>query len=305
MLAAEACNAPKLSADLEEAKSESRLDVQALSWKNWMNLVAYLVNTIVTYTSLTGIFGATNTELSNKYQTLVTPAGWAFSIWGPIFIWEGVFVIAQFFARFRQSNTVLQISPWWWSLCVFQSLWTLAFAQDLITVAMLLMFGILASLLGVAWSTDGEQLSVVEYFLLRSPLSLQLGWIIVASTLNVNVQADALKASQETLLALAVLSNAALLAVVTAFTLAVKSPDPIVGVVAAWAFAGIHNELSDPMKLNDPTRFNPSTWDVVTLGGLQTAALIICSLSAAMAVVAATLRIVSAYRKGLHIKVTE
>jgi len=242
------------------------------------------------------------TELSNKYQTLITPAGWAFGIWGPIFIWEGVFVIAQFFARFRQSKTVVQISPWWWALCVFQSLWTLAFAQDWITVAMLLMFGILVSLLGIAWSTDGEQLSVVEYFLLRAPLSLQLGWIIVASTLNVNVQADALKASQETLLALAVLSYAALLAVVTAFTLAVKSPDPIVGVVAAWAFAGIYNELSNPMKLNDPTRFNPSTWAIVTLGGLQKAALGICFLSVAMSVVAATLRILSACRKGSHIE---
>merc|ERR1711933_378390 len=162
------------------------------------------------------------------------------------------------------------------------------------------MFGILLSLLGIAWNTDGQQLSVVEYFLLRAPLSLQLGWIIVASTLNVNVQADALKASQETLLALAVLSNATLLAVVTAFTLAVKSPDPIVGAVAAWAFAGICSELSNPVKLNDPTRFNPSTWDVVTLGGLQKAALGACLLSAAMAAVAATLRILLACRKGSH-----
>merc|ERR1711865_894573 len=110
-------------------------------------------------------------------------------------------------------------------------------------------------------------------------------------------QADAMKASQETLLALAVLSNAALLAVVTAFTFAIKSPDPIVGVVAAWAFAGIYNELSDPVKLNDPTRFNPSTWDVVTLGGLQKAALGICVLSATMAIVAASLRILPSCRK--------
>merc|ERR1719181_542557 len=95
-------------------------DVPPIGWKTWVNLGAYVVNTIVTYTSLTGVFGATNTELSKKYQTLVTPAGWAFSIWGPIFLWEGIFVVAQLFPSFRESTTVLRVSPWWWALCTFQ-----------------------------------------------------------------------------------------------------------------------------------------------------------------------------------------
>ena len=61
-----------------------------------------------------GIFGPTNTQLSAKYQTLVTPAGWAFAIWGPIFIWEGIFAIVQMLPRFR-SNPIIQdgIAYWW------------------------------------------------------------------------------------------------------------------------------------------------------------------------------------------------
>jgi len=250
----------------------------------------------VTYSSLTGVFGATNTELSKKYQTLVTPAGWAFAIWGPIFIWEAVFVVAQFFPQFRQTKTVLQVSPWWWALCACQSVWTLVFAQDWVTASLCFMFSILVSLLGICWTTDGQEMRTAEYFLLRAPFSLQLGWIIVASTLSVNVQADALSASQESLLALAVFSTAALLAVVTVFTLVVKSPDPIVALVAAWAFAGIRSELNNPALLNDPTRFNPSKWDVVTLGGLAQAALGVCVVSVAMAVVATSLRILRVYR---------
>jgi len=273
------------------SKSDTSGDVPTIGWKNWLNLVSYALNTAVTYSSLTGIFGATNTELSNKYQTLVTPAGWAFSIWGPIFIWEGVFVVAQFFPRFRQSQPVLKISPWWWALCVFQTAWTVAFAQDQVTLALVLMLSILVCLLGIAWSTDGQQMRAAEYFLLRAPFSLQLGWIIVASVLNANVQADATKASQETLLAFAVMSNAAVLAIVAVFTFAVKTPDPIVGLVATWALAAISSELSDPQQLNDATRFNPSTWDVVVLGGLQKAALGLSVLSAAMAFAAAAFRI--------------
>jgi len=308
MLASEPCHVSEQSIDMEEAIStpkDTSKDVPTIGWKNWLNLVAYVVNSVVTYTSLTGIYGETNTELSNRYQTLVTPSGWAFSIWGPIFIWEAVFVVAQFFPRFRQSTAVLHISPWWWGLCTFQTVWTLVFAQDWVTFACVLMLGILVCLLGVAWSTDGEQMSAADYFLLRAPLSLHLGWIIVASTLSVNVQADALSASQETLLALAVLSSALVLAVVTAFTLAVKSPDPIIGLVAAWAFAAISSELSNPVKLNDPARFNPSTWDMVTLGGLQKAALGTCVLSAAMAVAAAGFRILAACRSDAKIEIKQ
>merc|ERR1719272_1299608 len=147
--------------------AEAPQDVRALTWKNWLNLAAYLLNTVVTYTSLTGIFGATNTELSNKYQTLITPAGWAFAIWGPIFIWELVFTVAQMCPRFRNSKVVQLISPWWWALCAFQSLWTFAFAQDQVTLALVLMLCILTSLLGMSCSTDGLRMTLAEYFLLR------------------------------------------------------------------------------------------------------------------------------------------
>ena len=50
---------------------------------HFVNLLAYIVNVFVTY--LVGVGGymdlPSNSELSQKYQTLVTPVGWAFSIW--------------------------------------------------------------------------------------------------------------------------------------------------------------------------------------------------------------------------------
>merc|ERR1712232_298171 len=93
------------------------------------------------------------------------------------------------------------------------------------------------------------------------------------------------------LLALAVISNAAVLAVVTFFTFGVRSPDPIVGLVAAWAFGAISSELSNPTSLNDATRFNASIWDPVVLGGLKNAALVVSLLAVALAVSATALRV--------------
>lgn len=256
-----------------------------------MNLAAYVANNLVTYLSVAGFFGLTNMEQSQKYQTLVTPAAWSFRIWGLIFLWEGLFAMAQLFPTFRGSKVVMQISPWWWAACCCQISWAVAFAQDQVTTSVAFLLGILACLLGISWSTDGLPLTIGEYFLLRAPLSLQLGWIIVASAINISVQADSVKSPQGTLLALAIISDAVVLVVTTIFTFAVRSPDAVIGFVAAWAFAGIHSELGNPLNLNDPTRFNASRWDASVLQGLQAASFVMGVLSFVLAVAAAALRL--------------
>eukprot|EP00438_Fugacium_kawagutii_P035466 Skav216647 [mRNA] locus=scaffold1255:244088:244471:+ [translate_table: standard] len=83
--------------------------------QSWVNMLAYLVNLGITYGSLTGAFGATNQELSEKYQILITPAGYAFAIWGAIFTWEGVFAVAQMFPSLGASPVVDRTPPvlWW------------------------------------------------------------------------------------------------------------------------------------------------------------------------------------------------
>lgn len=280
----------------EDSAEEEEVENSAITWRNWTNLAAMIVNMFVTYSSLTGIYGETNTTLSKKYQTLITPAGWAFSIWGPIFIWELVFVIAQFFPHFRNCTVTRLVSPWWWALCFVQSLWTFAFAQDVIPLALVLMLSILATLLGISWCTDGLEMKLSEYFLLRAPFSLQLGWIIAASLVNLNVLADSRKASQGSLLALAIGSLATVLAVVTFFSFGVRTPDAIVGLVAAWACAAIYSELGSPEQLNDPSRFNPSVWDPVVLDGFRKAAMFVSVASLIFAVIAALLRLVGSWR---------
>ena len=172
--------------------------------QSWLNMFAYLVNLGITYGSLTGAFGATNEELSEKYQSLVTPAGYAFAIWGAIFTWEGIFAVAQMFPSLSTSPVVDTVTPWWIFACCFQVAWTLFFAQDLIPGSLVCMLGILLSLVTAILRTDFlPEISLKEYFLLRAPFSLHCGWIIAASVLNINVLADAFMSSQETLLMLA------------------------------------------------------------------------------------------------------
>merc|ERR1719499_97279 len=151
-----------------------------------------------------------------------------------------------------------------------------------------MMLGILGSLLGMAIQADRGVLSLQEYPLLRAPFALHLGWILCASAVNINVLTDYERAAPGTLLGVAVASLAAILAVVTAFTLATKRAEPIVGLVAAWALAAVASELGDPALLLDPAvRWNYHAWDDTTLEGIRIAASAVASAAGAMAAVAA------------------
>jgi len=271
-----------------------------LGWKNWANLLAYIANFGVTYGSLTGIFGATNTELSAKYQTLVTPAGWAFAIWGPIFIWEGVFAVAQMLPALRGRPVVTAMTPWWLSACGFQIAWTFFFAQERIIGALICMLGILASLLGGILRADCLlDMSTKDFLLLRGPFSLHGGWVVAASAVNVNVLADYLQGTPEVMLAISIASLAGITAITVLFTFAAPKGEPIICLVAAWALKAVSSELASAQLLKDPSRFNYYDWPELVLNGLSLAALVLCLGSLGLAAVSAARRLLPSESKSL------
>ena len=104
---------------------------------NGVLFAAFILNAVVTYAGGVGSFGETNVSQSKAFPTLVTPApsgGCVIFIWAVIFIGEGVFAVAQLCTRrfnFADKEEVRTIAPWFLSVCVFQALWTVAFAQPL------------------------------------------------------------------------------------------------------------------------------------------------------------------------------
>ncbi|CAK9028294.1 Uncharacterized protein SCF082_LOCUS18297 [Durusdinium trenchii] len=262
------CLGPELHGEAEQKFAERM--VCGVRVQSWINLVAYAVNLGVTYGSLTGAFGKTNTELSEKYQTLVTPAGYAFSIWGPIFIWEGVFAVAQMFPTLGSSAVVETMTPWWICACCFQVAWTVFFAQEIIPVSLACMLGILLSLLiGILRTDYLPDISVKEYFLLRAPFSLHSGWIIAASALNTNV-----------------VSLCTIAVLVALFALAAPRADPIIPLVACWALLGIFNELGNPENLMNDAKWNFIDWPHWVLEAVRQTALVLSVASAVGAAVA-------------------
>jgi benzodiazapine receptor len=155
----------------------------------YANILFFVLTVVVnSLAGSTTIIGGRNTaQVSDANLTLITPAGYVFSIWGIIYILLGVFVVYQ--ALPSQQGKDYQNRIGW--LFVLSSLvnivWLFLWQFEYLSLSIVLMFLLLATLiliylrLGVGKSkvTLGERLAV------HLPFSVYLGWITVASIANV------------------------------------------------------------------------------------------------------------------------
>src|SRR4030066_1403513 len=63
----------------------------------WVNIIAFVLMVIINGLagSTTTIGGKNTAQISDANPTLITPAGYVFSIWGIIYLLLGIFVIYQ------------------------------------------------------------------------------------------------------------------------------------------------------------------------------------------------------------------
>jgi len=198
-----------------------------------------IVNSIVGSTTLIG--GKNTAQISDANPTLITPAGYVFSIWGIIYILLGVFVVYQ--ALPKQQGKDYQKKIGW--LFVLSSLlnivWLFLWQFEYLPLSVVIMFLLLASLiliylrLGVGKSkvTMGERLAI------HLPFSVYLGWITVASIANVSATLvslnwDGFGISPEIWAALVV----AVALIITVLMLITRK-DVAYSLVIIWALVGI------------------------------------------------------------------
>lgn len=222
-----------------------------LNYLNYLNLVGYVINVLVTFGASRAFGFPDNADLSDKYQTLISPPGFTFSIWGVIFLSQAIFTVFQMLPGFR-SNKLVQdgVSYWYFVTCLVQSAWNFAFGYEVIWLSVIFMFGILAPLtIIVVRQSEIESApdSVnKDFWLYKFPFSLHCGWISVAFAVNVNVWIDAIGASANTQEYCAYASLVyAILVAVFAFVY-LSPPDFTIPSVLVWATLGIAIELTDP-----------------------------------------------------------
>lgn len=162
----------------------------SLSKLNYLNAAAYVVNIVVTYAVGASNSASSNAAISAKYQTIVTPAGWAFAIWGLIFTLQLIWAVVQLLPAYRASPLVLDgVSYYYIGVCAAQVLWTIFFSFELIFPSLFAMLSILFCLFKIVDSQYklGGGTSTRDYWFLKAPFDIHCGWIIAASLVNINV----------------------------------------------------------------------------------------------------------------------
>mgnify|MGYP001819217204 CR=1 FL=1 len=154
------------------------------------NLVAFAVVILLNVLSnALPINGQTMPEISAKYPSLFTPAGFTFSIWGVIYLALLVFVVWQALPAQRSNTKVAAISKYFQVNCLANALWIVVWHYDLLALSLVVMLVILATLILIYRSLIAsiDTAPFVEHLALYLPFSLYTGWITLATIANVSV----------------------------------------------------------------------------------------------------------------------
>ena len=154
------------------------------------NGIAFVATLFMNYFSNTGYFGGkTIGSVSNELTTLFTPASYAFSIWGIIYLLLLGFVFYQGWGMFKKKpdpECVHKIGWWFVISCVANSLWILAWIYEFIGLSVVIMLVLLLSLIRIVMANRMElwDAPVKVILFLWWPFVIYSGWITVATVAN-------------------------------------------------------------------------------------------------------------------------
>lgn len=261
---------------------------KSLGFTNYMNLLAFIVNAVFTFIIGWFVVPYSNGELSRKYTTIITPSGAAFSIWGVIFLLEGIFAVAQMTPAYRDHKLVHAVMPFWVLACGTQSAWTMFFGYDQILYSLYPMVGIWLSLALLILRADFVQgVGPIDELVLMSGFGLHTGWITCATFLNVNVFFVLSRATQAVQISIAIVSLATIFAIAGVYACGLLNrPSFLIPLVVSWASYWIMMELEEAKTLTDSSREFYVEFDDSVIEGFRFAATILAFGGAAMVVAA-------------------
>lgn len=211
-------------------------------WK-WMNIVAFaftvIVNGLAGSTTILG--GKVTAEISDANPTLITPAGYVFSIWGIIYVLLGIFVVYQALPSQAAKDYHAEVGWLFVLSSLFNIVWLFLWQYEYLSLSVVLMFLLLATLIAIylRLNIGKSKAALREKLAVHLPFSVYLGWITIASIANVSVTLvsvnwDGFGISQETWAVLII----AIALLITLLVTATRK-DAAYGLVIIWALLGI------------------------------------------------------------------
>ncbi|MGO4940224.1 tryptophan-rich sensory protein [Fundicoccus sp. Sow4_D5] len=153
--------------------------------KAWINLGLLLLTIFVNFLGGTGqINGTSQAEVSDTYHTLITPAGFTFSIWSVIYSLLIISMITMVVKHkdHYYSKVIERITPFLWLSYLSNMIWIVLFSYQLIGLSTLFIFAYLFSLSIMMMRL--KQINQKREWLIPLTIGLNTGWLFIASVVN-------------------------------------------------------------------------------------------------------------------------
>ncbi len=147
--------------------------------------VLAVIQIVVSGLGGSGAVGESVGVVANDYVTPLLAAGWAFTIWGPIYAGFLAYAVYQLLPS-QRGREVHRRTGWWLAAsAVLNPLWILAFGARLVPVAELLIIGLLVCLAIVFGRLSRDAAgTVLERVVFRGVVALYTGWVSLATVLG-------------------------------------------------------------------------------------------------------------------------
>jgi benzodiazapine receptor len=207
------------------------------------NILAFIFTIIVN--SLAGsstiIGGKVTAEISDANFTLITPAGYTFSIWGIIYVLLGIFVVYQALPSQKGKDFHNKIGWLFILSSIINITWLFLWQFEYLIFSVVLIFMLLGSLAAIYLRLDigKSKVELREKIAVHLPFSTYFGWITIASIANiattlVSLDWDGFGINPETWASLIII-----IALLLSLIVVVTRKDVAYGLVIVWAFIGI------------------------------------------------------------------
>jgi benzodiazapine receptor len=216
----------------------------------YANIIAFVLTIIVNaLAGSTNLIGGQNTAaVSDKFPTLITPAGYVFAIWGIIYLLLGVFVVYQALPRERHSDYVGKIGWLFVLSSIVNIAWIFVWQSEYLAVSVGLIVVYLLTLIMIylRLNIGKSKFKLSERLAVHLPFSVYLGWLSIATIANIALTLvaygwDGFGLAAETW---AILIVAVALAL-TMLMLGIRK-DIAYALVVIWALIGISMKQTNP-----------------------------------------------------------
>jgi hypothetical protein len=158
---------------------------------NWALFI--LVIAVNALANILPINGYNTGQISGFYPNYFVPAGFTFSIWGIIYLLLLNYSISFTYFTVRKNafpeikKYLDAITPYYWVTCILNASWILAWHYLQAGLSVLIMLAFLYCLIKIfIWMQElATGIKPLYLFLLKTPFSVYIGWISVATIANI------------------------------------------------------------------------------------------------------------------------